>query len=137
MKRPLSVILAITGVLVCAVLLIFGYVVYSYGKPTATYVTTSGAIGDVTIGDTKEVILGNLPNQQFSLTPKPTDCPVSWIKVAEMSHTEYGCLMKVDTWEEGSPSTGKLCPKNRDVFTTLRFKAGQLASVTTTCMRPE
>jgi hypothetical protein len=131
------VVLVLAGITAGAALLLFGYVAYYYGVPVATHVATSGTVGDVTIGDAKAVILAKLPSQEFALDPKPAECPLNWIKVAEMSQTQRQCLMDVDRWEEGDPSTRALCPENTNVFTVLQFEADRLKSVTTTCRHPE
>ena len=137
LKRPVAVVLALVGIAAAAVVVILGYLAYSLDVPIATHVATSGKIGDVTIGDTKEAILAKLASQAFSLDPKPAECPLTWIKVAEMSLTQRGCLMSVDRWDEGDPSTRALCPENTDVFTVLHFEGDRLQSVTTTCMHPQ
>ena len=137
LKRAVVVILGLVGIAAVAALFIFGCFAYYWDVPVAIHVATSGTVGDVAIGDTKEAILAKLPGQEFSLDPKPAACPLNWIKVAEMSQTQRGCLMSVDVWNEGDPSTHALCPENTDVFTDLHFEADRLKSVTTTCRHPQ
>jgi hypothetical protein len=134
-----DIIIAFSVVVACgfAALAFFFYVVHYYTVPIATYVATSGDVGDVTVGESKQSILVRLKQQSFAPDPKPKECPKTWIELSTMSDTQRDCLLKTDRWEEGLPSTKALCPEHVNVSATLQFKDGKLASVTTVCRHPE
>jgi hypothetical protein len=122
------------------------YAVYTLTRPKQVFEFTSGRIGDLQLGETKEQILSRLSvgstaapagKQVFSPQPKPAECPVNWIEVSAMSSTEKNCLLKTDVWVEGHSSSRHLCKEPADVHTELRFEANQLAKVTTECWHPK
>jgi hypothetical protein len=111
-------------------------VLFTY--PLKTVHVTERVAGNFTIGETKEMILSRLPGETFSPLPKAVACRKNWLDVSTLTETERTCLLKSDTWEEGSSSTRASCPEKRvDVRTTLRFKNEKLFEVVTECWRPQ
>jgi hypothetical protein len=138
MKKAL---LVSTGVLVAIVVagLVWAavHVDNYFGKPFATFTTTSGEVGDLRIGESKHDILQRLTAQSFSVDPKPSECPIAWIEVATMSDVYRTCLLTSNKWEEGHASTSGLCKGPSDANTMLSFRDNRLASVTTECWHPQ
>ena len=118
------------GVLV-AVLLVIACEIVFLGKPFWSFHTTTGEIGGVVIGDTKEQAIAR-PGGSFSPQPKPIECPRNWIAVAEMSATERDCLLRSNEWRVGAV-TSDLCPSWSSVSANLEFEHGKLVRVTTEC----
>ena len=110
---------------------------YLWLEPMKTVRVTQGTAGEFDIGETKEQILSRLPSETFSPQPKPTACPMNWLKVSTLSQAERACLLSSDMWIEGVSSTRSLCPSYSDVSTKLYFVEGKLARVETDCMRPK
>ena len=98
---------------------------------------TNGTIGHYTIGETKDGILQRMPNESFSPIPKPTECPVNWIKASEMSPTQHSCLSKASTWQESSYSTKSSCPSGTWPNTKLHFSGKELHRVYIECWPPK
>jgi hypothetical protein len=108
-----------------------------YSRPYATFVTTSGEVGDLRIGELKSDMIGRLSSQSFAIDPKPSECPINWIEVSSMSDVYRTCLLNAERWEEGHASTRNLCKANSNAFTKLSFHDDRLVSVTTECWHPE
>jgi len=108
-----------------------------YSRPYATFVTQSGAIGDLRIGESKGEILARLPHQSFAINPKPPECPINWIRVSELPDVYRGCLLQVDEWWEGYTSTDSLCVEGGNVNVKLMFDEDRLISITTECWHSE
>lgn len=115
------------GLLACV-----GFVIYYMTVPVRTLRTETGRTGVFEIGESKQEMLDRLPQEIFSPQPKPLECPKNWIEVAAMTDTERTCLLSRDVWIEGVSTLRSQCP-GLDMQTTLQFKRGRLASVTTVC----
>jgi hypothetical protein len=130
-----------TLVLACVLVAICSWLIWGldrdFSEPFATFVATSGEVGDFRIGETKEAVLSRLAHRSFAVGPKPKECPINWIEVGSMSEVYRECLLRSDHWEEGSPSTSSLCPERSDVHTKLAFNGNKLVSVTTECWHPQ
>lgn len=137
MPKVLGTLLKLLAAAAGLLVVVVGYIVYSFTTPLKTVRVYSGSAGVFTIGATKEDILSHLANEVFSPQPKPTECPKNWIEVSKMSSIERTCLLSTDTWIEGISSTRAVCPEQSDVRTELRFVSGKLSSVLTECWRPK
>jgi hypothetical protein len=135
-KKPIVIALGILGVLLVAFLGWLAYELATWDDPVKVIEVTSGSLRAYTIGETKEEILAKAVTESFHPDPTPTECPVIWIKVSEMTETQRKCLLNRDTWDIGAIGWG-LCPERTDWHSQLQFKDGKLVKVMVRCTHAE
>ncbi|WP_137885157.1 hypothetical protein [Pseudomonas sp. 2FE] len=129
-------LLSILGIVILTAAIAVGYAIYDFGRPVKTLEITEDRAGSFVIGETKEFLLAKLPEQAYSPQPKPVECPVNWIEVKKMGHTQRQCLLNANEWEVGY-GLRELCPEKTDLFTSLFFNDNKLVKIAVRCTKPE
>jgi hypothetical protein len=134
MAKSTALIIVMSAAFVLALTAVYGIYLFATSPVVKFMRIRHGAFGDLVIGETKEMLLSNLPNEAFSPRPRPSHCG-SWISASTTSSSERTCLMSTNRWDEAVSSGRDRCPEQSEAFTSLEFKKNKLVTITTVCLR--
>jgi hypothetical protein len=129
--------LQLLGVGVLVIFIWVSYSLYNLSRHFDTFEITEGVVGDFEIGQTKDELIEKLPNKEFSLKPKPDECPRNWIMLGKMSDIQRSCFLNTSEWHEGQNSARHLCRRPSNMNTKLHFKNNALSRVVIECWSPK
>ncbi len=104
------------------------------GAEVEVFEITSGGVGNMIIGSSKETVIHSNIENSFGAEPKPIECPRNWTKASDMNDTYTKCLLNSDIWRAGYISPNS-CSSGTDQHVTLYFVNNHLFKVKVRCTK--